>query len=171
MKKGLRLAAGVIAALAMMASTAYACEPIEPKDIDGHIEVVAPGGSSFAVTYFQENGCDWAGSEDLNGSDGVILDAKGMGGTKGNLTGEMGTSAFVVAIKGEFLNESCEVIPGDEVYQTAGGEAFSVDIPDGAVWFAVTPVSQFPSSDVSVKLHSEGKVCKAVKKKKKGRGR
>lgn len=171
MKKALLMVIAAVTALGMTASSAYACKPIPPKDIEGHIEFVPPGGRSVAITYFQENGCDWGGREDLNGRDGVVLDVDGLGGTKGNLLGRVGLGLFIVGLKGEFLDASCEVIPGDEVYQSTDDNAYSLKIPQGATWFAITPVTQWVSSDVFVEFHSDGKVCKKKKKKKKGKGR
>ena len=167
MKYLFRATVALFACACMTASAVAApCAPVPPKDVQGHIQFAFPGGQSAAVTYFQQNGCDWAGNDQMNGSDGLVLDVTGMGGTAGNMVVELGTSAFSVPVRGEFLDESCSLIPDSELFQSSDGEAYSIVFPEGAKWFAVSPETQFPSNDVSISVHSDGKVCKKKKKRK-----
>ena len=167
MKHLLKAAVAVIAGGAMTASAVAApCEPVAPKDLSGRIEVAMPGGQSFAATYFQSNGCDWSGNDGLNGSDGLVLDVAGLGGTAGNMVVELGNSAFAVPVRGEFLDETCALIPDSEVFQSSDGEAYSIAFPTGAKWFVISPESPNPSNDVTISVHSDGKVCKKKKKRK-----
>jgi hypothetical protein len=166
MKHLLRAAVAVIAGASMTASAVAApCVAVAPKDLSGKIQVALPGGQSFAATYFQENGCDWAGNDDLNGFDGLVLDVAGLGGTAGNMVVSLGTSAFSVPVRGEFLDESCAIIADSEVFQASDGEAYSIAFPATAKWFIASPETPNPSSDVSIALHSDGKVCKKKKRK------
>jgi len=168
MKHLLKAAVAVIAGGSMMASAVAApCVPVAPKDLGGHIEVAFPGGRSLAASYFQENGCDWAGNDQLNGFDGLVLNVAGLGGTAGNMVVELGNSVFSVPVRGEFLDEACALIPDSEVFQSSDGEAYSIAFPTGAKWFVVSPESPAPSNDVTISLHSDGKVCKKKKKKRK----
>lgn len=167
MKYLVRAAVALFAGACMTASAVAApCVAVPPKDVEGHIQVAFPGGQSFAATYFQQNGCDWAGNDQLNGSDGLVLDVTGMGGTAGNMVVSLGSSLFSVPIRGEFLDESCGLIADSEIFQSSDGEAYSIQFPTGAKWFVASPEASFPSNDVTIALHSDGKVCKKKKKRK-----
>ena len=162
-----KAAVAVFVGACLTASAAAApCVPVPPKDVEGHIQFAFPGGQSLAATYFQQNGCDWAGNDQMNGSDGLVLDVTGMGGTAGNMVVTLGTSAFSVPVRGEFLDDSCGLIADSEIFQSSDGEAYSIVFPETAKWFVVSPETQFPSNDVTVSLHSDGKVCKKKKKRK-----
>ena len=166
MKHLLKAAVAVIAGASMMTSAVAApCVPVPPKDLEGHIQVALPGGQSLAAAYFLQNGCDWAGNDQLNGFDGVVLDVGGLGGTPGNMVVRLGTSAFSVPVRGEFLDESCAAIADSEVFQSSDGESYGIAFPTGAKWFVVSPETPNPSSDVTITLPSDGKVCKKKKKK------
>ena len=167
MRRIILLSIAVVTALSMTAGEVIAaCKPIPPADVSGHIEVAPPGGASFTLQYFEQNGCDWGGFDQLNGFDGLILDVDGMGGTKGTLTATMGTGTFLVTAEGYFLGEDCSSLGESGIAQTTDGEPYSVEIPEGAKWLAVFTSTQLPSRDVTIDLHSDGKVCKKKKKKK-----
>jgi len=168
MKHLLRGAVALAAVFGLGASAVAApCLPVEPKDVSGHIQIALPGGQSFAATYFQENGCDWAGNDQLNGSDGLVLDVEGMGGTAGNMVVDLGTSVFSVPVRGEFLDGTCAPIADSELFQSSDGEAYTIAFPPDSKWLIVSPETANPSNDVSVSVHSDGKVCKKKKKKRK----
>ena len=58
-------------AMCLAASAAPLCTSAAPADFQGSLMASAPGGQSVAATWFQQNGCDWAGN-DLNGTDHTI---------------------------------------------------------------------------------------------------
>lgn len=161
------LVLGIVFCLTASAS-AQTCVPIPAKDSTGHVEVLHQG-ESLAVSYFEQNGCDWAGFDQLNGTDGTVIDLTGHTGTAG-VTGTVGDTALLfVVVHGHFLDESCAPA-GDWHVSTASPEnplTEQVPIPAGAKWMAVTHTTANNGNDIDLAVHTDEITC--VKKKKKKR--
>lgn len=171
MKHLLKIAIGLLIASSMTASSAATiCTPIAPKEWTGHLQFVHPG-QSLAAAYFQQNGCDWKGSDQLNGTDGLVFDVSGQEGT-GNIAATTGASTvFLVVVQGYFLDSSCAKIPGSDWHVTSSpASAPTADlltIPTGAKWMVVDSTDANFGNDMDLTIHSDGKDCPKPKKKKK----
>lgn len=172
MKNIIKVSAAILLALSVAGSAVGAtCKSVEATDIEGHIEVTWPSGQSLSATYFRENSCTWGDREDLNGFDAVVLDVESVAGTPGSLTADVGNGLFAIAITGEFLDADCGSVEGSEpIQQPATGKTYEVKIPAGSKWLLIVPDSSYPSADVELVLHSDGKDC-PKKKAQKGKGR
>jgi hypothetical protein len=175
MKNLLKVTAAILTALAWAASAAAAeCTPLPPKDLEGSIAAMGPARVSLAASYFQQNGCNWNGNDQLNGTDAYVFDATGIEGPAVFTVTLSGTAA---AFEGIVLDEGCAKL-GDTLTFGSGAEGvaepYVVTIPTGAKWIIVqgsttVPVQVSTFFDVNIKLHFDGKVCEVVKKKKKRR--
>jgi hypothetical protein len=158
----------LLTVFALAGSAAAAkCKAVPPKDLEGQVQASLPGGESLTVTYFQNNACDWAGFEQLNGFDGFVFDVTEIAGTKGHVTAAItATGVFLVPLEGVFLDSSCAAIEGAEVALGTDGNAYGAAIPKDATWLAVSMTGgQIPNGGYTIELHSNGKVCKKGGKK------
>lgn len=174
MRHLMKAAVGLFVAGAMTASAAaVTCVPIEPKEWSGHLQT-AHAGTSVSTSFFEENGCDWAGFDQLNGADGLIFDVEGQVGS-GNIIATLGpTSVLNAAFQGYFLDASCAKIEGSDFHVTgsltSAPAADLVTIPVGAKWMEVNSTLGGLANDVTVTVRSDGLDCpKPPKKKKKKR--
>lgn len=152
------------------ASAATVCTPVAPKEWTGHIDFLHPGQSA-AVTYFEGNGCDWGSFEQLNGTDGLVLDVEGQSGP-GDVAGVSGTAtALLVVAEGYFLDANCAKVDGSDFHLTTAPAseptAYAITFPEGAKWMAFTSTDANFGNDQTVVVHSHGKDCPIKKKKKK----
>jgi hypothetical protein len=173
MKNLIRSAIGLGVVLCLGASaSAQVCVPTPPKDTTGHVQVLHQGPSA-AISHFEQNGCDWAGADQLNGTDGVVLDVTGQTGTAGvtSILGEAGLLGVV--IQGRFLDEGCAPISGGDwhVSSSVASQPLTelVTIPAGAKWMLVENTNANVGNDLNITVHTDGADCPKPKKKKKKR--
>lgn len=150
------------------------CVPKPPKDLTGHLNVLHPG-QSVAVEVFKNNGCSWDGLEGLNGTDGVVLDVAGMGGT-GSFTATLGqTSTVFLVVQGHFLDEGCQPIAGGEFHTTttpaANPLAQLITIPATAKWMVIDSTDANAGNDINLSVHYDGLDCPTKNKPKKKKKR
>jgi hypothetical protein len=156
--------------LAVLASHAPAAPPksppIPPKDWNGTIQVFV--AARMFSTYFEENGCDWGGQDQLNGVDGFVWDMTGYGGLPGTMVWTTDSPATPDVVGMFFLDADCNRIPG--VYWTSGrsdmGKVLPIVIPSTAKWAVVGPAGGV-TNDVEISVHSDGYTPPKPKKKKK----
>lgn len=171
MRHLLKIAVGLVLAACMTtASAATICTPIAPKEWKAHLNGVHPG-QSFATTYFENNACNWNGLDQLNGSDGLVLDVSGQEGT-GNVSATTGsTTAFLVVVQGYFLDANCSKIASSDWHVTSSPStsptADLLAIPTGAKWMVVSSTDANFGNDMDLTVHSDGKDCPKPPKKKK----
>jgi hypothetical protein len=172
MRHFMKIAIGLLLAASMSAaSAATICTPIAPKEWKGHLQSVHQG-ASVATTFFENNGCNWQGFDQMNGTDGLVLDMEGQEGT-GNVSATTGpTASFLVVVQGYFLDANCKKIDGSDWHVTASpstsATADLLTIPTGAKWMLLTSTDANAGNDFDVTVHSDGKDCpKVIKKKKK----
>jgi hypothetical protein len=171
MKHLLKSACGLILAVAVGGSAAAAvpCVPIPPKEWTGNVSTIHPG-ASFSTTFFEQNGCDWKGFDQLNGADGLIFDVEGSSGAA-NMTAVMQQTSIVnTPIGGYFLDASCKKIDGSDYHATGSAPSqvasYAVTIPEGAKWMEVNDSLGGFGNTMTVTLQSLGKDCPKPKKKK-----
>lgn len=175
MRRFSKVAIAVMVVSAVSASaTAAKCIPIEPKTVEGHIEMIPVARQSMTAGYFEQNECDWGGAEQLNGLDAIVLDVEGM-------TGPAEITAIVhglslTPLETIFLHSNCARIGNPVVFGPSvenAPEAYEIEIPENTKWVMVQGSTEPPagsaSQDIDVKIQSEGKECPKKKKKKKGR--
>lgn len=164
--KRLLLTFGALMALSGMASAATPCVAQPPKDFQGTIQAAAPGSTSVAANYFQQNGCTWAGA-DLNGTDAWIVDIGGLVGT-GTISANI-AAGFLTTMSSYFLDDKCQPI-GDPVLYGMSGDSYAVNFPAGAKWM-VTQVGYeggsqpYPAANVEISMRFDGKSCPIKKRK------
>jgi hypothetical protein len=151
------------------ASSAVPCTPIPPKDTSGSIGFLHPG-QSLATTYFEQNACDWKGLDQLNGTDGTVLDATGQAGAGTFSATATDTTSLLVVIQGHFLDESCARIDGADFHSviTPADNALPtlITIPANAKWAVVDTSDANITNQINVGIHSNGTDCPKKKKKK-----
>jgi hypothetical protein len=165
------IALGVVLCLGASAGAAP-CIPTPPKDTTGRLEVLHQGQSA-AAAYFQQNGCSWNGLDQLNGTDGLVLDVTGQAGPAG-VTGLLGdTSVIAVVVQGYFLDGDCARVEGADWHISSSTAAAPlteiVTIPTNAKWMVVDNTSANNGNDIDIAVHSDGTECAPKKKKKKRR--
>lgn len=166
MKKLFKAAAVFVTAFSLMGSAVAApCVPVAPSDIEAKMQVAWPGDQSLSSSYFLQNSCDWAGHDQLNGLDGVVLDVESIAGIPASMIAKIGNGPFAIALVGRFLDSDCAPIEGSDISQNTNGESYSVEIPADAKWMIITPTGTNPTADINITLHSDGRVCKKKKKK------
>lgn len=170
MKRFVLTAIVIMVASAMTANAAEICTPIEPKEWVGHLNSIHPGQSS-ATTFFEQNKCDWAGSDQLNGSDGLVFDVEGQAGT-GSMSATLGQTSLVnVVVQGYFLDATCAKVSGSDYHVTGSRvdapTADLVPIPVGAKWMLVSSTDANTGNDMTITYRSDGKDCPKPPKKKK----
>ena len=164
------IAFGVVLCMSGGAALAAVCVPVPPKDTTGHLENLHQGVSA-AVTFFEQNGCDWAGFDQLNGTDGLALDVTGQAGTAG-VTSVLGETGILgVVVQGRFLDESCTPIGGADwhVSSSVASQPLTelVTIPANAKWMVIDNTNANVGNDLNITVHSDGVACIPKKKKKK----
>lgn len=177
MRNLLKVATALLALCAFSTSSIAAeCTPIPPKDVEGHIEFVPVARQSIAGGYFEQNGCDWGGNDQLNGLDAVVLDITGITGPA-TATAAI-EEGFLTTFESVFLDEGCTRV--GEVVRFSGTnpevpEAYVITIPVGAKWMLVQGSTELPAGDpaasVTVKVHSDGLDCDVPEKPKKKKKR
>jgi hypothetical protein len=169
MKHILKTAIVFLVLTSMSASAATVCTPVAPKEWTGHIDFLHPG-ESLAVSYFEQNGCDWGGFDQLNGTDGLVFDVEGQAGP-GDVTALSGqTTLLIVVANGYFLDANCTKMTDFHLTSSAATPyADLVTIPEGAKWMAFTSTAANFGNDETIIVHSHGKDCPIKKKKKKKR--
>jgi hypothetical protein len=150
-------------------AAAVACVPTPPKDTTGHLNVLHQGPSA-AISYFEQNGCDWAGMDQLNGTDGLVLDVTGQAGTAG-VTSILGDTGILgVVVQGRFLDEGCASISGAEwhISSSVASQPLTelVTIPANAKWMVVENTNANVGNDLNITVHTDGLECPKKKKKK-----
>jgi hypothetical protein len=161
------IALGVVLCFGASAGAAP-CVPTPPKDTTGHLELLHQGQSA-AASYFAQNGCNWNGFDQLNGTDGLVLDVTGQSGTAA-VSGVLGdTSLISVVVQGYFLDESCTRVAGADWHIASSVPAATlseiVTIPVGAKYMVVDNTTANNGNDIDVTVHTDGVEC--VKKPKK----
>jgi hypothetical protein len=171
MRHFLKAAIGLFVVSALTASAAAAtCVPVEPKEWSGHAQMIH-SGPGLATSWFENNACDWAGFEQLNGTDGLVFDVEGQVGT-GNITATLGATSLVnAAFQGYFLDAGCKKIEGSDFHVTGSLTSAPVadllTIPVGAKWMEINSTLGGMSNDVTVTVRSDGIDCPKPPKKKK----
>lgn len=160
----------LLAAMTLHAAAATPCTPIPPKEWTGHLQV-AHQGASAAISYFENNGCNWNGLDQLNGSDGVVFDVEGQSGT-GNASAIFGPNATLgIAVQGYYLDANCKKIDGSDFHisgsVTSAPTADVITIPVGAKWMEIGGPATGFSNDINLTIHSDGFDCPTVTPKKK----
>lgn len=173
MKHLMKVSIGFVALMAVSApSIAQACVPVPPRDLEGNIAFLPVVRVSITASYFEQNGCDWAGSEQLNGLDAVVLDAEGLSGPA-SITAII-NSGFATPMQVDFLDAGCAPL-GDTNYFGSSApvapQAFVLTVPENTKWAVVQASAELPvgdaSRDIDIQIHSDGKDCPDVKPKKK----
>lgn len=171
MKHLMRTAIALIAVAALSASAiAEECVPQPPKDLEGSIMFVEPVRPSVALTYFEDNGCDWNGNDQLNGSDAYVFDVTDMSGPA-TISGAP-RAGLASAYESVAFDENCARL-GDPFTFGSFGQEYVFEIPVGTKWLGVqgstaSPVVANTVASTVIKLHSAGKECEEpVKEKKK----
>lgn len=163
----------LLAAMTLDAAAATVCTPIPPKEWTGHVQVARQGGSA-ALTYFENNGCNWNGLDQLNGTDGLVFDVEGQSGT-GNASAIFGPNGTLgIAVQGYFLDASCKKINASDFHisgsVTSAPTADLITIPVGSKWMEINGATGGFSNDINITVHSDGMDCPTptpTKKKKK----
>jgi hypothetical protein len=152
------------------ASAAPLCTPIPPTEWTAHVEVLHQAASSSAA-YFETNDCDWGDLEELNGTDGLVLDVGGHLGPS-DVTVMLGDRSLTHAnTAGHFLDADCKRIEGSAF--TAGTASDldpivnAVTIPEGARWMVFHATTSYGVVDVTVTVRTHGKDCPVKKPRKK----
>jgi opacity protein-like surface antigen len=170
MKHILKTAFLFVTLMSVSASAATVCAPVAPKEWTGHIDFLHPGQSA-AVTYFEESGCDWGGFEQLNGTDGLVLDVEGQSGPGDILATNGAATLFIVVANGYFLDANCTKVAQSDFHLTTSNAAsptgYALTIPEGAKWMVFSSTETNFANDQNVIVHSHGKDCPIKKKKKK----
>ena len=163
------IALGVVLCVGAYAGAAP-CVPVPPKDTNGHVEVLHQG-ESLAASYFVQNGCNWNGFDQLNGTDGAVVDVTGQAGPA-SVSGVLGQKALLsVVVQGYFLDEGCTRIDGADWHITTSVPAAVlseiVTIPANAKYMVVDNTSANNGNDIDLTIHSDGVTCVKKKPKKK----
>jgi hypothetical protein len=146
------------------------CTPMPPEDFHGTLQAGVPGNVSFAASYFEQNGCDWAGADGLNGTDAYIVDVTGRTGT-GTVSGNI-QGGILPVMTAYFLSEACEAIGEPQSFAADGQNTYAVTFPEGAKWLVVHKNDVLSvAAQISFDLHYDGKICEVVKAKKKKKRR
>lgn len=163
-----------LAALTTSSVAAPVCTPLPPKKLEGTIMVVPPARHSITASQFLDNGCDWAGMEQLNGFDAHVFDMTGIEGPT-TITVIAGPVGLALPYEHTTLDANCAPI-GEVITTGSSGVDFpqphKAEIPAGTKWMVSTgdtvlPVNGNFATQVTVYVDFEGKVCPPVKKKKK----
>lgn len=164
MRYMLKIAVAVVVAFSLgTSSTLAACKSVPPKEWEG--QILFPSGGFVTLTYFTNNDCSFEGQEQLNGFDALIIDVSEYGGLTASV--EWLDGLAISGVSGHFRTSDCQ-------RQSSWGPAeqqvpYPVAIPKGANWMVfLVPIG---SSNISIKMESEGKKCKKKNKKKKGNKR
>jgi hypothetical protein len=172
MKHILKTAFVLVVLMSVSASAATVCTPVAPKEWTGHVDFLHPGQSA-AVTYFEESGCDWGNFEQLNGTDGLVLDVEGQSGAGDVLATSGPATLLIVVANGYFIDGNCAKVGGSDFHLTTSNASsptgYSITIPEGAKWMAFTSTEANFGNDQDIVVHSHGKDCPIKKKKKKKR--
>lgn len=125
------------------------------------------------MAHFEGNGCDWGGFEQLNGTDGLVLDVAGHPGAA-DVVVDLGQGSLTHNLTaGRFLGVDCKTIEGSDFEAGTGNEisptVTSVVIPESARWFVLDSTTEFGVTDVTVTVRSHGTDCPRVKKPRKKR--
>ena len=171
MKHALKLAITIVLASSVAAGATTPCTPIPPTEWTDHIDVLAV--RSAAVAYFEQNGCEWGGLDQLNGTDGLVMDVGGHGGPA-DLTLWLGPLALVHNLAaGYFLDAECQRVEGSDFTAITASDldprVNSVTIPDTARWMVLASTTSYAANDLDVTLRSHGTECPAPKKPRKRR--
>lgn len=148
--------AACLSMLLMATAAAEDCTPIQPKKWEGTLTY--GGGGWIGGTVFTEGGCTWAGADSLNGSDTIVWDVSGYGGTTASITSAQDSEVTHRGLQGFFLNENCE--RGGSWGLTEADTPYSIGIPDGAKWVVV--YQQYGGVSTKVTMETAGRVCEPV---------
>jgi hypothetical protein len=165
------IAFGVVLCVGASAGAAP-CVPVPPKDTTGHVELLHQGESA-AASYFVQNGCNWNGFDQLNGTDGLVLDVTGQAGSA-SVSGILGDTALLsIVVQGYFVDEGCSRIDGADWHITtsvpAAVLAEIVTIPANAKYMVIDNTSANNGNDIDISVHTDGAECVKKKPKKKKR--
>ncbi|HEY7873809.1 MAG TPA: hypothetical protein VIG64_01680, partial [Actinomycetota bacterium] len=143
------IAFGVVLCVGASAGAAP-CVPVPPKDTTGHVELLHQGESA-AASYFVQNGCNWNGFDQLNGTDGLVLDVTGQAGSA-SVSGILGDTALLsIVVQGYFVDEGCSRIDGADWHITtsvpAAVLAEIVTIPANAKYMVIDNTSANNGND------------------------
>ena len=181
MKHVMKVVTALIAVAAFSASAiAVECVPLPPKDLEGSIMWVEPVRPSVALTYFEGNGCNWNGNDQLNGSDAYVFDVTEIAAGPATIAAKPLTG-IASAYEAVAFDESCARLGDLFTFGNFAGDPEVMVIPVGTKWLGVQGSTAAPANDttvvnVALLLHSDGKDCDPVeepkkKKKKKKRSR
>ena len=173
MKNWIRTGIALFAFMGLTASAAGAtCVPVPPADFKGHLGLLHPG-ESVAATFFEQNGCNWNGLDQLNGTDGLVIDITGAAGPASLTAVSTPTTLVLVVVQGHFLDANCAPIGGSDFHTTsttpASPLAQLVTVPATAKWMVIDSTDTNAGNDYDISLHTDGVDCPVVKKKKKKR--
>lgn len=131
------------------------CTPIEPRKWEGTPTV---GNGWIGVTWFEQNGCTWAGAEGLNGLDTIVWDVSGYGGLTAAVLGKQANDSVHRALKGAFLNDRCQRI--SYWGMTEPLVPYSVTIPEEAQWVMI--IQEYGGFNTEVTMETSGRQCEEV---------
>lgn len=154
------------------ANAAPVCTPVPPAEWTASLQVLHQGVSS-AVSLFETNGCKWGPMEQVNGTDGLVLDVEGHAGPA-DITLMVGDASVIHALtRGFFLDAGCRRMEGAFTARTGSDLQMTVNlltIPQGAKWLAVDGTDQsFATNDLTVTVRAHGVDCPPIKKPRKKR--
>jgi hypothetical protein len=152
----LLLPAVALGLVLLLPTQALACVPIAPKSWSGTIDY-SLGPQSVSMTDFTNNSCAFH-SPELNGFDAIVFDVSSHKGLAGKFKWSTPSAVKPSNLYGYYRTSSCGAIQSWWTSATPG-ENLNFEFPNNAKWLIVVPVSNLPTTDISVTVSSPGRVC------------